>query len=50
MEDKIEYLVTDDTLDVGKESKVHTNQEAKEYHEKIMRNKKEFLNNFKTKK
>ncbi len=44
------YLETDDRLKLGDERLEHTNPEAKAYFDEIMRNKKQFLEQFKIRK
>ncbi len=41
------HLEVDDTLDVGKEPKPHTDSQAQKFHDDIMKDKKKFLEQFK---
>ena len=40
------YIQTDDRLKIGDKALPHTNFEGKAFHDKIMKNKKEFLKQF----
>ena len=40
------YLETDDRLKIGNRPLKHTNPKAQEWHEKIVKNRKEFLKQF----